>query len=205
LVGRKTLTIRAPKPTTTATSFPVSPDYGRSQVDFRHLRLELGAEEQWIRKRSAQNRAQRGFDQCNGQWRCQKPGDFGAFAESDRCHFAVCNAGRHGTITLTNNSAASAAAPIQVVESAFGILTLNRDAGLAPVFDVNSHLLGVTSAANPVTPLRFGGRSGPVTGDESVAQLQIDLSLPIEVDIGGIAAKVFYMGGRSIPDSIRSR
>jgi uncharacterized protein (TIGR03437 family) len=106
-----------------------------------------------------------------------------------------------GTITLTNNGATSAAAPIQVVESAFGILTLNQDGtGMASVFDVNSQLLGVTSAANPGDAITLWGTGlGPVSGDESVAQSQTNLSLPIEVDIGGVAAKVLYQGRSQYP------
>jgi uncharacterized protein (TIGR03437 family) len=106
-----------------------------------------------------------------------------------------------GTITVTNNGAASAAAPIQVVESAFGILTLNQEGtGMASAFDVNSHLLGVTSAANPGEFITLWGTGlGPVSGDETVAQAQTNLSLPIEVDIGGIAANVQYHGRSQYP------
>jgi len=106
-----------------------------------------------------------------------------------------------GTITVTNNGATSAAAPIQVVQSAFGILTLNQDGtGMASVFDVNNNLLGVTSAANPGDIITLWGTGlGPVTGDETLAQAQTNLSLPIEVDIGGIAANVQYHGRSQYP------
>ena len=106
-----------------------------------------------------------------------------------------------GTITVTNNGATSAPAPIQVVQSAFGILTLNQDGtGMASAFDVNGRLLGVTSAANPGDIITLWGTGlGPVSGDETVAQSQTDLSLAIEVDIGGTASKVLYHGRSQYP------
>jgi uncharacterized protein (TIGR03437 family) len=98
-----------------------------------------------------------------------------------------------GQITVTVNGQTSAPDPITVVQSAFGMLSLNG-AGLGPVaaFDVNSQYVGLTNAANPGDFITLWGSGlGPVTGDETIAQAQINLtSIPIEVDIGGKQATI---------------
>ncbi len=109
-----------------------------------------------------------------------------------------------GTISVTNNGATSATAPIQVVQSAFGLLTLNgAGTGPAAVFDANNGnaYLGLTAAANPGdTIILWGTGLGPVTGDETQFQTQKDLTnLPIEVDIGGAKATVAYHGRSQFP------
>ena len=104
-----------------------------------------------------------------------------------------------GTITLTTGSQ-TATAPIQVVQSAFGILTVNGGGtGPAAAFDATANLLGPTNAANPGgTITLWGSGAGPAAGDESSLQTPVNLaSIPIEVDIGGIPATVTYHG-RSI-------
>lgn len=105
-----------------------------------------------------------------------------------------------GQITVTVNGQTSTPAPITVVQSAFGILSLNG-AGLGPaaVFDVNSQYLGLTNAANPGNFITLWGSGlGPVTGDETISQTPMNLTnIPIEVDIGGKSARVQY-AGRSV-------
>jgi uncharacterized protein (TIGR03437 family) len=102
-----------------------------------------------------------------------------------------------GTITVTYSGQTSATFPIQVVQSAFGIVSLNK-AGTGPsaVLDVNYKLLGFTNSANPGDYLNFWGTGlGPVTGDETTYQTMKDMTnLPIEVDIGGVKATVTYHG-----------
>ena len=110
-----------------------------------------------------------------------------------------------GTITVTNNGATSATAPIQVVQSAFGLLTLNGGGtGMIAAFDANNNnsLLGVTAAANPGDSIvLWGSGLGPVASgvDESVLQTPADMSTQIRVDIGGIAADVKYHGRSQYP------
>ncbi len=104
-----------------------------------------------------------------------------------------------GTITITN-SGRTATAPIQVVQSVFGILTLNgAGTGPAAAFDAAGNPLGPTNSANPGGIITlWGSGAGPSAGDESVAQVPANLTgVPIEVDIGGIPATVLYHG-RSI-------
>jgi uncharacterized protein (TIGR03437 family) len=105
-----------------------------------------------------------------------------------------------GIIAITVDGKASAAYPITVVQSAFGILTMNGAGnGPAAAFDAQSNYLSYTNASNPGDTITFWGTgAGPVTGDETQPQTPQNLStVPIEVDIGGIAAAVQYHG-RSI-------
>jgi uncharacterized protein (TIGR03437 family) len=106
-----------------------------------------------------------------------------------------------GQITVTVQGAGTGApAPITVVQSAFGMLTLNGVGnGPAVAFDVNSNYLGLTNAANPGDFITLWGSGvGPVTGDETIAQTPMNLTnIPIEVDIGGKPSMIQY-AGRSI-------
>ena len=102
-----------------------------------------------------------------------------------------------GIVALTVNGQTSAAYPITVVPSAFGILTMNGlGNGPAAAFDAHSNYLSYTNAANPGDTITLWGTgAGPVTGDETLQQTPQNLSnVPIEVDIGGIAAAVQYHG-----------
>ncbi len=105
-----------------------------------------------------------------------------------------------GQISVTNNGQTGPPAPIQVVQSAFGILTLNGlGTGAAAAFDVKNNYLGFTNSANPGDIVNLWGSGvGPAAGDETNLLTPVDLaSIPIEVDIGGISVTVTYHG-RSI-------
>lgn len=101
-----------------------------------------------------------------------------------------------GTITVANSAGASAAFPIQVVESAFGLLTLNNGIGPVAGFDANNQYapMGYAAAANPGDILELWGTGlGPVPGDVT----RVAVSTHVEVDIGGVPAKVQYAGRSS--------
>ena len=105
-----------------------------------------------------------------------------------------------GQITVTVNGQRSNAGPITVVQSAFGMLSLNGVGnGPAAVYDVNSQFVGLTNAANPGDFITLWGSGlGPVAGDETIAQTPMNLTnIPLEVDIGGKPATVQY-AGRSV-------
>jgi uncharacterized protein (TIGR03437 family) len=113
-----------------------------------------------------------------------------------------------GMITVINNGQTSASFPIQVVQSAFGILTYyGSGSGFAAVFDDNfpvaaSPYVTLSAAANPGEVLTvWGSGIGPDPGNpnETIPQKSNNLagSLPIEVDIGGISSTILY-AGRSI-------
>ncbi len=105
-----------------------------------------------------------------------------------------------GTLTVNNNGQTNSPAyRIPVVQTEFGTLSLDGSGkGPAGAFDVNSNLLSPVNAANPGSVITLWGTGlGPVTGDETVLQTPQSLTLPIEVDIGGIAGAVQYHG-RSI-------
>src|SRR5690242_16042042 len=100
-----------------------------------------------------------------------------------------------GHITVIVNGKSSAPAATTVVQSAFGIFTLDGVGnGPAAVYDLNAQFLGLTNAANPGDIITLWGSGvGPVTGDETATQPAVNLTdIPIEVDIGGIPATVQY-------------
>ncbi len=105
-----------------------------------------------------------------------------------------------GQITVTNGSQTSAPFQIQVLKTAFGLLTMNNGGtGPAAAYDKNYNFLGFTNAVNPGETISLWGSGlGPVTGDESVTQTQQNLdNIPITVEVGGVSAQVPYHG-RSI-------
>jgi uncharacterized protein (TIGR03437 family) len=102
-----------------------------------------------------------------------------------------------GQITVTVNGKPRTPAGITVLQSAFGMLTLNAAGnGPAAVFDLNANYLGLTNAANPGDFITLWGSGvGPVIGDETAIQAAVNLTdIPIEVDIGGTPATVLYAG-----------
>ena len=107
-----------------------------------------------------------------------------------------------GKITVTKNGETGPATPIQVVQSAFGLLTLNQ-AGVGPAaaLDANFRYLGLTNSIQPGEYVNFWGSGlGPATGNEAVLQTPVDLAnIPIEVDIGGVPATVAYHGRSNYP------
>ena len=110
-----------------------------------------------------------------------------------------------GTITVTTSAGTSPTAPITVVQSAFGILTMNQAGnGLGQIQDANNgyNLLSYTASAKPGDAIvLWGSGLGPVTGDETQYQTQTDFgsSYPIEVDLGGVSATVLYHGRSAYP------
>jgi len=108
-----------------------------------------------------------------------------------------------GTLTVVLPNTNTANIPITVVQSAFGILTLNQGGtGAAWAFDANNGYatIGYATAANPGDTIVFYGTGlGPVTGDETQTQTQTNLGLPIEADIGGVAGTVTYHGRTVFP------
>ena len=106
-----------------------------------------------------------------------------------------------GTVTVTT-SAGSGSGPIHVVQSTFGILTLNgSSAGPAAAFDAGSNLLGFTNALNPGDYfVLWGTGAGPVSGDETVLQTPANLdAVPFAVEVGGLSAPVVYHGRSQFP------
>src|ERR1039458_6742672 len=106
-----------------------------------------------------------------------------------------------GTLQVTNNGQ-TGAAPIQVVQSAFGILTLNQaGSGMAVASMADYSLLSFTNAVNPgEAVILWGSGIGPAPGDETQLQQPQNLgNIPVEVDLGGISATVLYRGRSTYP------
>jgi uncharacterized protein (TIGR03437 family) len=101
-----------------------------------------------------------------------------------------------GTITVTTSAGTSAAFPIQVVESAFGLLTTNNGSGPLQGFDASNSgaLMSFSAAANPGDILELWGTGlGPTPGDAT----GVAITPAAQVLIGGISATVLYSGRSS--------
>lgn len=109
-----------------------------------------------------------------------------------------------GVLTVTNNGVTSQPLRIQVVQTDFGIDTLYGGGyGPAVAQHANGQILGPTNSANPgETIVLWGSGVGPDPNNDEVSypQKQNNLSdLPMEVDIGGIAAAISYRGRSPYP------
>jgi uncharacterized protein (TIGR03437 family) len=101
-----------------------------------------------------------------------------------------------GTIAVTTSAGTSAAFPIQVVQSAFGLLTTNNGSGPLQGFDASNSgtLMSFSAAANPGDILELWGTGlGPTPGDAT----GVAVSPTAQVFIGGVAATVLYAGRSS--------
>ena len=99
-------------------------------------------------------------------------------------------------VIISYNGFDSAPAPIQVVNSRFGIFSRNS-AGTGPaivqssVYALNSH----TESAQPgEIVVLWGTGLGPVTGNEAAGPLPGDLKTGVEVLVGNQHARVLYQG-----------
>ncbi|HYP08073.1 MAG TPA: hypothetical protein VER03_17710 [Bryobacteraceae bacterium] len=110
-----------------------------------------------------------------------------------------------GTVTVTYNGQTSATAPIRVVDSSFGIFTLNQ-AGSGPGIVQNAlsgtdiRLNTLTESARPGgVAIIWGTGLGPVTTPNEAGQAPTIADLPtaVEVYIGGQRANVLYKGRSS--------
>ena len=108
-----------------------------------------------------------------------------------------------GTMTVSYNGQTSAAFPLTVVQSAFGILTLGGNGlGNAAVYDLDYKYITPTNAANPGQIVYFWGTGqGPDPNDETrpIGAPQNLASLPFEFYIGNKQARVIYHGRSTFP------
>jgi len=101
-----------------------------------------------------------------------------------------------GTITVTYNSQPSASAPITVVPSSVGLYTLaSSGTGPAVVTFANYSVIGSANPAhNGDTIVLWGTGLGAITSDDAAGPAPGNLSYPINVYLGGVAASVTYHG-----------
>lgn len=109
-----------------------------------------------------------------------------------------------GTLTVTNNGADSAAAPIQVVQSALGIDTYyGSGAGLIVATDLTGKLITYANAAAPgQTVTIWGSGVGADTSNDDrtyPANTNNLTSIPFQMFIGGVQANVIYRGRSQYP------
>jgi len=110
----------------------------------------------------------------------------------------------NGTLTVNNNGQ-TASTQITVLQSAFGILTINNQgSGRAAVFDLSNNLLSSTNATNPGNYVTLWGTGVGAdlanTNESAYPQQQDNLTnIPIQVDIGGLPGNVVYRGRSQFP------
>lgn len=108
-----------------------------------------------------------------------------------------------GTMTVTYNGQTSAAFPLTVVQSAFGILTVGGNGlGNAAVYDLDYNYITPTNAAKPGQVVYFWGTGqGPDPNDETrpIPAPQNLGSIPFEFYIANKPAKVIYHGRSTYP------
>ncbi len=113
-----------------------------------------------------------------------------------------------GTLTVTSNGQTSSPAPIQVVQSAFGIDTYyGNGSGLATVTDPNDStgqtLITATHSLSPGAEfVLWGSGVGADTANtDLVYPLKQDnlTSIPMQVYIGGVSATIAYRGRSQYP------
>jgi len=109
-----------------------------------------------------------------------------------------------GTLTVTSSAGTSQPAPIQVVQSDFGILTDNG-AGFGPAaaFDTNYTRITVSHPATSGQLVVFWGTGvgpDPKNDDSTEPQHTNNLTnIPMQVYIGGVSATVYYKGRSAYP------
>jgi len=108
-----------------------------------------------------------------------------------------------GTMTVTYNGQTSAPFALNVLQSAFGILTLGGNGlGNAAVYSLDYQYITPTNAANPGQIVYFWGTGqGPDPNDETrpIASPQNLASLPFEFYIANKPARVIYHGRSTYP------
>jgi uncharacterized protein (TIGR03437 family) len=103
-----------------------------------------------------------------------------------------------GTLTVTYNGQASAAAPITVVANNIGMFTLNSSGSgdVVATLPSDNSVVSPSNAPNPGEVVTFWATGlGPVSFDETNPAQQADMaSIPLKVFIGGQSANVLFRG-----------
>lgn len=106
----------------------------------------------------------------------------------------------NGTLKVSYSGRTSAARPIRVVPSAFGIFTRNQ-AGMGPAIVQNyvspteAPVNALNAAARPgQVEILCGTGLGPIKGNDAAVPLVGNLDVDVEVLVGGRQAKVLYKG-----------
>ena len=112
-----------------------------------------------------------------------------------------------GQLTVTFNGLTSAAATIQVVQSALGLDTLSGlPSGLAVATDSSGNVFNYNTSASPnqvITLWGSGLGADPADSDTLFASSPHAVNVPLAVYIGGIQAQVLYAGSSGYPGLVQ--
>ncbi len=107
----------------------------------------------------------------------------------------------NATVTVTNNGVVSTAFQINVVQSAFGILSYNGS--FAAAYDANNNIITANNAANPGQAIVLWGSGvgyDPADDDKLYPQKQDNLNnIPMQAFVGGVSATIAYRGRSQFP------
>ena len=107
----------------------------------------------------------------------------------------------NATIKVANNGGTSAAFPIVVVQSGFGILSYNGS--LAAAYDANNAIITSSNAANPNQVIVLWGSGvgyDSADDDKLYPQQQDNLpNIPMHAYVGGVEAAIAYRGRSQFP------
>jgi uncharacterized protein (TIGR03437 family) len=107
-----------------------------------------------------------------------------------------------GTVTVTFNGVSSLSFPVTVVQSNFGMSTVNETGG-GPAVEThaNGQIVSPSNAAKPGEELVLWGTGlGPISSSDAVAPTtNVSSSLSIQVWVGGVQAAVEYRGRSGEP------
>ncbi len=102
-----------------------------------------------------------------------------------------------GTVTVSYNGTPSAAAPITVVKSSFGIFTVNQQgAGTAVILDGSGHPSSSSFAFQPGEEVvAWGTGLGPISGNDNTTPPSGNLpGVTVVVTVGGVNVTPLYAG-----------
>jgi uncharacterized protein (TIGR03437 family) len=102
----------------------------------------------------------------------------------------------NATLTVTYNGTPGAGSPVAVVSSNIGLFTVSQNgAGPAVVDFADYSLVTAANSAQPgQTLVLWGTGLGAISGSDALGALGGNLSAPVQVYAGGVAASVVYQG-----------
>lgn len=106
------------------------------------------------------------------------------------------------TLEVSGNGRRTGSIPFKIVQSAFGIATLNGSgSGPAAAYDAESKILSSVNSTRPGAAIQILGTGvGPITGDDAAQPTPADMiDIPMTAEVGGVSARILYRGRSTSP------